>query len=803
MNVDSIWNDLVYAARRLWARPVLTIVSAVLLAFGIGLNAILFSVLDAFVLRPFPVRNPEELVEIQSGDGQSFSDKVSYPEYLLIRDKLADPDDVTVYKTQGGILKLNGVSEAVPVGVVSPAHFRFLGVRETLGTFASFETGTPAEPVAVLSASLWKRRFNASDAIIGSPVSFNGMQVRIVAVADPGYHGLDVIPADIWFAAETWGVVSNSESELQDAQLRNLHLWTRLPENANLGPLQSRLSAAALLFAGSHPEVQPVRVLKASRYSDLLRQRAGLSALLFGPVAVIILLVPCANVLGLLLIQAHARRREVAIRMAIGAGRRRILRQLVTESVLLALMGVGLGLLLATVAIHFVPSLLPALPIAVTFDFRIDHRTFAFASALALLTVTVCSLFPLRQATGDLRGSLSGESFDFGKRRSSPNQVVVVGQIAVSLALLSMAILLYRSYTQTLRLDPGFRPAPDVLILYAVPPINETPEARVEFYRRLQTRTEELPGVLTSAFASTIPLPMDGGGATREIWLPGKTDPVKPPVLHFNRVQPDYFNVAGVRFLLGGAPAQGRKQVVINETLSRRYWNDHSPVGDTIRIGGRNGIDFEIAGVVEDGKYGSIHESPQPYLFLPFDNASSGETRLLIRFDASVATLRQELRESVFSLSPDAALLSMLTLEEHFHRGLYVDRLVAGALGAFSAVGVGLAAVGLYGALAFSVRLRHRELAIRMAVGANPRQIVTFILIQGLRLGGLGIAFGVPMALLASRTVRGLLYGVRPGSPGALALVVMGIMGVLAAAALIPARKASKISSAELLRRCE
>jgi hypothetical protein len=279
-------------------------------------------------------------------------------------------------------------------------------------------------------------------------------------------------------------------------------------------------------------------------------------------------------------------------------------------------------------------------------------------------------------------------------------------------------------------------------------------------------------------------------------------DPSGPPTtVRFNAVQPAYFDILGMRFLLGSPFAPEKKQLVINETMARRYWGTRTPLGETIRIGGRTGDEYEIIGVVMDGKYGSIHEASQPYMFLPHHQVSVSESQLAIRFNGNVNVVRQELRETVLRLSPDAALLSMLTLEQHYQRGLYVDRLIASFLAAFAAAGICLAAVGLYSALAFIVRLKEGELAVRIAIGANPRQILAFVLKQGLRLTAFGIVAGLALALLATRAMRGLLYGVGLDNAPTLGAIVLAMTLVMAIASWIPARRASHIPSAEVLRR--
>jgi hypothetical protein len=271
-------------------------------------------------------------------------------------------------------------------------------------------------------------------------------------------------------------------------------------------------------------------------------------------------------------------------------------------------------------------------------------------------------------------------------------------------------------------------------------------------------------------------------------------------MIRLNSVQPSYFEILGMKFLLGTSFAPEKRQIVINATMARRYWGDRSPIGSMIRIGGRKGEDYEVTGVVMDGKYGSIHEAPQPYMFLPHDDVSVGESQLTIRFHGEVTQFRQQLRNLVSELSPDAALLSMLTLEEHYQRGLYMDRLIAGALIAFSATGIALAGIGLYGALAFTVQLQEKELAIRMAIGAHSRHVFQSVLKRGLGLTGVGIALGLPLSLIASSAVRGLLYGVRLDNPWTLVSVVSGVVAVMVPASLIPARRAARINPSEFLR---
>ena len=795
-----LWlNDWTYGARRLIERPGFTTAALTLIGLGIALNAVLFSALDAFVLRALPVADPARLVEIIGGPPQRLQPSLSFEEFANLRSEASALEGVTLYQTRGAILKLNNLTEAVPAAVVSENHFAVLRMTPKLG---SYEGLNPAiEPVAVISDSLWRRRFSGKSAVIGSQVLFNSIAVRIVAVADPDYHGLEVVPVDVWFPLETWVIVSgDSLSEIENGQNYHFRVWGLLAVGRTLSEAQGQLDVVAARMAAAHPEIQPARILKARLEADEVKRNYGLAFALFGPLALTIILVPCANVLGLLLIQAHGRRREVAIRIALGAGKWRIFRQLLSESLLLSGLACGLGLAVASGIITIVPSLIPPLPLTVTFDMRLDHRVILFSSLMALLSVLLCALLPMRQSLTNIQSALVGLTANQPRHRWRLNSMVAVAQITASFVLLSVAGLLVRSYSNTLNLDPGFKPSPDVYVVLTVARPGNKSDATA-YSRDVRSHVLSLPGVAAVSLASTIPLPMEGGGKPRQIWTPGLAKIDGPlPVARVGAVDREYFDIMGVRILRGRSFLNDQREVVINTTMARQYWGQNDPVGEMVRIDGAQGETYRVAGVTADGKYGSIHEQQQPYLYVPFDRFPSGESYLVIRTASAPTELPQAIRDAVVSASPEAALLSFMTLEKHYFRGLYIDRFISRALLVAAAVATGLATIGLYSTLAFSVRLRRKDIAIRLAVGACRRDITGLVLNEGVWLIFGGLAIGLTGSLLVARLFQGLLYGVQPHDPLTLILAIVTLAVLSLFACFIPARRAAGIAPGSLLR---
>jgi predicted permease len=529
----------------------------------------------------------------------------------------------------------------------------------------------------------------------------------------------------------------------------------------------------------------------------------------------LILLLACANVAGLLLGRAEARRPEVAVRVALGARRSRLVRQLLTESALLSIAGAAAGALLALWLLRLVPSLIPSMPLNVNLDFRLDLRVLAGTMAVALLAAPIFGLFPALLASRPdvvplLKGAAPGAAVR--RWRITPRNILVVGQIAVSLALLVTSGLLTRSFLNQREIDPGFVTRPMVFSTMSPGAAGYSGARTREFYRRLIERLDSTPGVERATMVMHLPLNgLFGGGARADVVIPGLTDQpdVAPLKLRFNIVETGYFETMGIRLVRGrrfvaGDGRDAQPVVLINQTMARRYWPDEDPVGRHIVVatsGEASRRDCEIVGVVQDGKYMSLNEAPEPYLYRPYAQVGWGEMTVMARVSTDARAMTGVFRRVVADLDPAIPVMQVTTLDEHMQSALVGQRAVAVLVGALGGFGLVLAVVGLYGVVAFLVARRTREIGVRIALGASRADVIRGVVVSGGRLAGVGIALGLAVsAVVMSHVGPRALYGLSPFDPltyGATSLIVL--LTALAGS-YAPARRAARVDPISALR---
>jgi predicted permease len=820
----TLWQDVRFGARALWKSPGFTLVAVVSLAVGIGANTTIFSLVDAALLRPLPgVRDEARLVDVSrtAANGDRFA-PVSYPDYLYFREHARSFEGLAAYSYAPLNLSAGGEAERARGMLASANYFDVLGVRPARGRFfLPEEEGAQGGAVAaVISYDLWRRRFGGGD-VVGRQVSINGHPATVVGVAPEGFRAPFVyIAPDVYLPVTAQAQAMPGRDMLNERGMGWLGVRGRLKEGvtaeqarAELGVLAGRLDSE---FADAErdqgADVRPVGHVPGEVRSAVVGFMLTLSVIVG-----LVLLVACANVAGMQLARAFARRREVAIRSALGASRWRVVRQLLTESVLLFLVGGGLGVLLAVWMNELVLAFRPSGTLAVSFDLDVDWRVLSFTLGVSLLTGVLFGLAPaLAASKPDVIETLKDASPASGGRPSRLRGAFVVGQIAVSMILLVSAALCVLSLRNAARINTGFEAEGVYLATFDLT-LQGYDEARGrEFFRRLKERAAGVPGVESAALARSVQL--SGLAFGERVRVEGHEPPAgqPPPVVFSNSVDEDYLRTLKVPLLAGrelrATDTEGAPPVaVINETMAARYFGGtENAVGRHFTLlatpalrglGRRENADAEVVGVVADGRYYTLGEEPQPFIYLPFAQNYSGMMTLHVRAPrgmsgAVLAALRAEAR----AVDPDIPLTDVMPMTQAVSFSLIPLRLAATVVGALGLFGLLLAALGVYGVVAYTVGSRTREIGIRVALGAQARDVLSLFMRQGVVLAAVGVGLGLAGALALTRFLASLLYGVSATDPLAFVAVSLLLGAVALLACLLPARRATKVDPGVALR---
>ena len=815
--------DFRYALRRLVRARGFTLAASLTIGLGVGANSAIFSLINAILLRPpTAVVEPDRLVGVFTSDysGPPFGSS-----------SFADIDDFG--KLGSGIFSgVMGFSprpaavgsdenlERIAAEVVTDNYFQVLGSPMTLGrAFGPEQRVSGGEPVAVISYALWQRRFGGDPAIAGKPLRMNAREFTIIGVAPRGFSGsVRPLLSDVWVPVATGPYVGTSAEVLSQRGDRGAMVYARLRPGVTIDQASARMKFVARQLNAAYPDSwtdvtrQGRRITllpeKETRVPPQVRGPAlGFAALLMVTVT-LVLLVCCANVAGLLLARATSRLKEVGIRISLGASRGRIIRQMLTESVLLSALGGVVGMAAAVwagraLAAAGTPS---QIPVPVSFDLTPDHRVLWFTLAVTLLTGLLFGLAPaLRASRADVVSALKTDTpaMRLGARRFSLQGALVVGQVALSTLLLVGALLFLRTLSAAATIDPGFR-VDDMLLLDISPRPGEEAKADPEQVAlAARDRIAAIPGVTSVTWASSVPLGLDMGrrGVQVQGYRPREGEDME---FHYSVVGPRYFETMQVPLVRGRGFADADRRgappvVVVNEAFARRFWGNDDPIGKRISITGPNGPWLEVVGIARDGKYVSITESPRPFAFYP-QLQVPGDITLHVRTSGDPRRLLPAVRREVSSVAPDWMMERARTLEEHIGASLLPQRIAAGILGAFGVVALLLAAVGLYGVVAFAVAQRTREIGIRVALGAQSGEVLGLMLRHGMTLASIGLLVGLPMAMVGAKLVSSFLLGAGAADP----LVFGGAAAALAAVTLlatyVPARRAARVDPMLALR---
>jgi predicted permease len=798
--VNTFSLDVRYGWRRLLTTPIASIIAVLSLAAGIGVTSTVWSVFDGLFFRPLACHKPREIVRVNAGG-------FSYPEYEEFRRQCQRLSGVLAETGHGAILQDREQSQFVLASTVSPNFFSVLGIRPSLGEFFAERPGAPeTEPVMVISEGLWRRFFASDVNVIGRSVELSDRPVRIVGVAPAGFKGVDrQWSFDVWYPEGT----SPSRDASMLYSFRAYTVMGRLAPGVRAKEAQAEAETIVrrVMPGGvTRQWDQPVRIQSEMEYGW---EQGGLMILIVMPVVGLVLLVACANVSGLLLARNEQRRRELAVRSALGATRLRLIRQLLTESMLLAAGGMLLAMPLTLWAVRPVSRLIlgPGSE-AVDHVLTADHRVLVVTSLLTLASTVMAGLLPaIRSARVDLSPVLKGDVpvVGVGRWRLAGRHLLVVGQLSMSVVFLAATGLLAVGFFSVLRLDPGFTTR-ELLVVNFFGLHDREPELTRGYYRALIERLEALPGVLRVSMAVAVPYIEGQTSLARTVYLPVVGAGERRPgfEVRANIVEPNYFKTLGIRQVRGRDfrpedDARSPLVVIVDETLARRLWPGEDPLGKTLRVG-TSASESTVIGVVGDIRQAPMEEQRQPFVYVAFRQETETYAHVLMATSGKAGSIINLVRNEMRALDPEIVPWRTQTLEEGMWRRTSNAWALVGLMSTLCAMIFLLSVAGLYGLVAYSVACRTQEFGIRMALGARRSETLKLVMRHGLGLAVVGAGLGVMFALAAG----GLLRSNLPGVPGTHGWILMGSAGVVVLvvmlACLVPARQAMRIDPLEVLR---
>ncbi len=808
--LDTAVQDARIAFRGLRRTPGFAAVAILTLAFGIGANATVYSWLDGLVMHPFPaVQEPDRLVSIVTLTPEAPRKTASYPEYVAWREQATTIQGLAAYQMyQFGLQDAAATSAAEPIWGVfaSGNYFQTLGVRTTLGrAFVPDDSLPGATPVVVISHGLWRQHFAGDSAVVGRRVRLNGRDVEIVGVAPPNFTGSFAgLGFDAWVPLTAYPQLGDFAEKLRATGSYWLTVFGRLAPAVSIEQARAEVAAIGKRLSPDKPLDQRTSGLGLVAFEGG-NARAILRPLFVAMLAIttLVLLIVCANLANLLLSRATARQHEMGVRMALGAGRARLVRQLLVESAVLAFPGALLGLAFAWWGRGALSALVPTTALPLDLETRLDARVVAFVIVVTMAATLLLGIAPaLRLSSRSLSASLRSGARGVSHARPRLRGIFVVVQVALSLVALASAALFMRTLTALRHVDPGFRGPEHVLLVptdfgFAGTRDPRSMRASVD---RIIDRVKTLPGVTAAAFGDWVPM----GVESPDTWtttVPGHVpQPGESNSVSANHVTPEYFAAMGVPLLRGRAFRDADRSdssmvVIVNEAFVRQFFDGREALGQAINVGMAAKPNATIVGVVKDGVYDTNRmRDPTPtFMYVPYAQASPRAVTLHVRTAGDPATVVAAVRREIADVAPALPVLAPGTLDERVRTAFFLQRIGSAVLGALGAVALVLSALGLYGVVAYAVAQRIREVGIRMALGARSGQVISVFVEYGLKLTFLGVALGMVGALWAGRLLSNQLYGVSPGDP----VTMGGVAAILALTAVlatwIPARRAARV----------
>jgi putative ABC transport system permease protein len=787
------------ALRALARRPAVPLVAILSLAVGIGLNCAVFSIVDALYLRPPAVDHPESLVTIQGNFKDSGSAILDWSDVRDISAQAPAFSQVSGSMGRGGMWRNGDESTLLLVDAVADNYFEMLGVKPLLGSLNAKADGSTPEPPIFLTYWLWRERMGGRSDIVGERMEFRDHVWRIVAVLPPQFRGIDPNgQRHVWIPNSAWQRYWPSDLERGGGQYEAI---ARLKPGVTLEQAQAQLEPLARNIENSDSRVPKGRRLVATSLEREMRTRLRPGLLIIAAVA-LVLIVACANVAAVLLAWAEARRREIGLRLSLGAGRLALLRQFLTESSILVLAGGAAGFLLAIWILSAVPNLAPPAPFPMNFDFRIDTRLLLFTAVCAVATLTAFGLAPLAYSLRvSLLESIAGARTAGRGPRSYGRTALVTTQIALSVVLVAGAVVLQEALAAARDIYPGFDTTRPLALVWAFP-TGKLTKSENALYAETAARISDVPGVESVTWARHLPLVGSGAGATMSVVPQGAPPDAPPPRIYFNLVGPNFFEVTGARLVSGRAFVQADHgssappAAILNAEAARRFWPGQDPIGKLIRVDKEA---YQVTGITADGRIGGLHEQPAPAIYLPSVRKDFGETIFIARTKADPATIVRAAAR-VAAQTPGIRVYDAITLRTLMTQALHGDWAPTVLGGSLALIGLLLAAGGLYGAISYATERRLPEFGVRMAVGAQTGQIATLVLRHAALLCLVGIPIGASLFLAAYRYNAAVLVENRPLNPLALISGALITAGVVLVGAILPALRAARLDPIEVLR---
>jgi predicted permease len=806
-------QDFIVAARTLVHRPGYAVSVVLTLALGIGASTMMFSLLDAAVLRPLPFKEPDRLVTLLGVAGPERDVRgASFPEFRDWRSLNVTLEDVAIYDETSLNLRLGNEAVRVDAEMVSPAYFTLLGVEAASGrTFTLDEDRTPdAHPVVIISNRLWRDRFGRRADILAQPVFLNDRQLSIVGVMPEGFSGLS-FDTDVWFPSMMISLTS-SPAVVDDRGSRWLTAIGRLKSGVTIERASDDMARVAAILEKEYPDTNRQRgVLVLGTHEAILgRSTDDLLAALFGAV-LLFLVMACANVASLQLARTIARRRELAVRMALGASRWHVFRSLLAETLILSAIAGTFGALLAAWGLSAAVAIMPVGALPQFVSPSVDVRALLFAAVAAGAAGALVAVLPALSGTGrDVahaikEGTRSAAGGLGNLRKRSPQQMLVIGEIALAMTLLTGAALLVRSLDRQLSVRLGFEPSGVTIARVSLPGNRYEPPQRRVFVERLNEHLKTLPNVAAAAIASDLPLT---GVASASSLLTEASDARMRYYRHF--VTPGFFRMLGIEITHGRDfttqdTSEAPPVAIINEAGARRLWGGaNEALGRRVRLGS-TGATAEIVGIVPNARFRDLTTDitaggAEPDVFFPYAQRTDRDIAIAVRAATGAAVTVGALQQAVAELDAGLPVYAVRTLEDAVAQQTATSRFGSALLTIFSAGALLLAAIGLYGLISYVIGLSRREIAVRMALGADVRRIVLLVVRNGLALVGIGVALGVIGALIAGRALRTQLFETEPMDPAVYAAVAALLVAVAAIATLVPARGAARVNPQTALR---
>jgi predicted permease len=816
--MHTILQDLRYTLRTMRRSPGFTAVAILTLALGIGANTTIFSWMQGFVARPLPlVRAPERLVALETRAPGGVGWSVSYPNYADWREQARTVDGIIATSMMQFSLRAagegggEGTAQSAWGLFVSANYFDVLGIRPLLGRgFLPAEDSVPrGAPVTVLSYGLWQRQFGGDPGIVGKEVLVNNQPFTVVGVAPRSFGGTWVgLNFDLYVPVMMQPALSPGAGLIERRGTYWLQGYARLKPGATVAQARTELNAIQERIGEVHAAARGTGVIVTP--FDRQGAQEWLRPVFIALLAVtgLVLLIACANIANLLLARAAGRRREVGIRLALGASRGRLISQLLTESLFLATLGGGAGVLLSVWARPWLGALIPTTqyPVdAALYSGSLDARVLSFTAAATVLAALAFGLAPaLRASRPELVPALKDGGGDRGVARTRLGGGLVVAQVALTLVALVSSGLFLRTMHAMREADVGFRDPEQVLLVSTNLHLAGHKRATGEpFMDRLLERARALPGVSAAGLAMSVPLGFGGGsGSTVKIegYTPQRDENMS---VSYNSVSPDYFRTMGITLVRGREfgdddRAGSLPVAIVNESFAERYWPGEDPIGK--RFDPTTGQWLTVVGVAKDGKYEQLDDPPQPFMYFPLAQWYSADITLHLRATGDPNALVSTVRKSFEALDPGLPFLQPRTLEEHMGAAMLAQRLGALLLSVLGAIALALAVIGLYGVISYGVSQRTRELGIRVALGAGRGEVLRLIIREGMGLAALGVAIGIVGAFAGGRLLASQLYGVSPADPLTYAAIALLLAGVALVASYIPARRAARIDPMLALR---